>query len=129
MQETIIPTVAATTVTTQPEENLTEELAKVIADMKNPKDIQSFLTLFLSENELSMLAKRLAIFKRLSQNVSYETIQHELSVSSATVSSIAQIKNQDFAKHVANVINAQDWAEQTASKLRNFFTKSQHPTA
>jgi uncharacterized protein YerC len=129
MQETIIPTAPVTTVTRQPEENLTEELAKVIADMKNPRDIQAFLTLFLSENELSMLAKRLAIFKRLSQNVSYETIQQELSVSSATVSSIAQIRNQDFAKHVANVMTAQDWAEQTASKLRNFFTKTHHPTA
>lgn len=114
---------------TELETHLKEELAKVIADMKSPKEIQSFLTLFLSENELLMLAKRLAIFKQLSANDSYESIQQKLSVSSATVSSIAQLKNESFAKKVAQVIQAQDWAEQTASKLRSFFTKTQSPTA
>jgi uncharacterized protein YerC len=96
---------------------------------QSPKEIQAFLTLFLSDNELSMLAKRLAIFKRLSQNVSYETIQQELSVSSATVSSIAQLKNNLFAQKVAALIIAQEWAEQTASRLRNFFSRSAQPTA
>lgn len=109
--------------------HLKSELAKVIANMKNPQEIKDFLTLFLSENELLMLAKRLAIFKRLSQNISYEAIQQELSVSSATVSSIAQLKSQTFATKVAALINAQDWAEQTASRLRNFFSKTQQPTA
>jgi uncharacterized protein YerC len=109
--------------------HLKSELAKAIANMKSPKEIQAFLTLFLSDNELSMLAKRLAIFKRLSQNVSYETIQQELSVSSATVSSIAQLKNNLFAQKVAALIIAQEWAEQTASRLRNFFSRSAQPTA
>lgn len=111
------------------ENNLKSELAKAIANMKTPQEIQNFLTLFLSDNELLMLAKRLAIFKRLSQNISYETIQQELSVSSATVSSIAQLKSNTFAQKVANLLTAQDWAEQTASKLRNFFTKTVQPTA
>jgi len=108
--------------------NLKEELAKVIADMKSPREIQEFMQLFMSESELLMLAKRLAIFKRLSQNASYESIQQELSVSSATVSSIAQLKTQSFAKKVASLMNAQDWAEQTASRLRHLFTRTHQPT-
>ncbi len=107
---------------------LKSELAKAISNMKSPKEIQAFLTLFLSDSELSMLAKRLAIFKRLSQNVSYETIQQELSVSSATVSSIAQLKSNTFAQKVATIITAQEWAEQTASRVRSFFTRTVQPT-
>lgn len=101
------------------------ELAQLVSDFKKPGQVLSFLTLFLSETELSILAKRLAIFKRLNQGKSYEEIQRDLGVSSATVSSVAQLKNESFAKTVMEQVTAQDWAQETATKLRGFFSKKQ----
>lgn len=100
------------------------ELAQVIADFRKPREILSFLTLFLSDAELLILTKRLAIFKRLNSNYSYEDIQKELGVSSATVSSVAQLKNDPFADTVMERLMAQDWAQNTAEKLRKIFKKS-----
>lgn len=108
----------------QSQEQLRLELAQVIADFRKPSDILSFLTLFLSEAELLIVAKRLAIFKRLQSGESYLDIQKELGVSSATVSAVAQLKNASFAQTVSEHLNAQDWAENTANKLRNFFSSN-----
>ncbi|MBP7768570.1 hypothetical protein KA082_01920 [Candidatus Woesebacteria bacterium] len=105
------------------EQQLKNELAEMIAGLKNPTDILSFMTLFLSDSELLILSRRLAIFKRLTLNKSYEEIQKELGVSSATVSSVAQLRNQSFAQHISKHITAQDWAEGAAKKLRTFFSK------
>jgi uncharacterized protein YerC len=103
------------------ETQLKFELAQIIADLKTPRQILSFLTLFMSDAELLILAKRLAIFKRLNQNYSYEAIQKELNVSSATVSAVAQLKNDPFADTIAEHSTAQDWAQTTADRIRGFF--------
>lgn len=101
---------------------LKKNLALLISDFKKPDKILGFLTLFLSETELLVLAKRVAIFKRLNDVQSYESIQKELTVSSATISSVAQLKNQPFSDTVLEHITANDWAERTAVKLRSLFS-------
>ncbi len=100
---------------------LKKELGLLISDLRNPDKILNFLELFLSETELLVLAKRVAIFKRLHDMQSYESIQKELTVSSATISSVAQLKNQPFSNTVLAHVTANDWAERTAGKLRKFF--------
>lgn len=103
------------------EKELTDSLALLISDLKKPDKILDFLTLFLSETELLVLAKRVAIFKRLHEAQSYESIQKQLTVSSATISSVAQLKNHPFSDTVLAHITANDWAERTADKLRKLF--------
>lgn len=103
------------------ETQLQNELAILLADLHSPQKILSMLQLFLSATELSVLAKRVAIFKRLSTGIPYESIQKELIVSSATVSTVAQLRKSTFAETVLEHLSAKDWAEQTAHQLRSFF--------
>lgn len=104
----------------QSEQQLQEDLAILLCDIRHPAMMLDFLKTFLTESELLVLAKRLAILKRLHNNNSYEKIQKELGVSSATVSTVAQIKDKYVAQRVLETMKVHDWAEVTANKLRNW---------
>ena len=102
---------------------LKEELAILLADLKKPDLVLEFLSTFLTETELLVLAKRLAILKRLHDNYSYEQIQKDLSVSSATISTVAQMKDKPVSERIVNALVVHDWAEHTAKRLREWFAK------
>lgn len=111
------------TVSNEKDVLLQHELAALLADLHQPPKILACLQLFLSETELSIFAKRLAIFKRLQAGQSYETIQKDLAVSSATISAVAQLRKNNFSEVIEDYINAKDWAENTAHNLRNLFNR------
>ncbi|MDQ5950859.1 MAG: hypothetical protein QG639_136 [Patescibacteria group bacterium] len=100
---------------------LKEDLAILLSDLKKPDLVLEFLSVFLTSTELSVLAKRLAILKRLHENHSYEQIQKELAVSSATISSVAQIKDTGVSVQVVDTLNVHDWASTAAQKIRTWF--------
>lgn len=102
---------------------LKEELAVLLADLKKPALILEFLSTFLSSTELTVLAKRLAILKRLHENYSYEQIQKDLAVSSATISSVSQIKDSEASTRVINMLSVHDWASDAADKIRTWLAK------
>jgi uncharacterized protein YerC len=108
---------------TTSESQLKEELAILLADLKRPQVVLDFLSTFLTETELTVLSKRLAILKRLHNNHSYEQIQTDLQVSSATISSVAQIKEKNISEDVINRLQIHDWAEKTAQKVRAWLQK------
>lgn len=108
---------------TTSELQLKEELAILLADLKRPQVMLDFLSTFLTETELTVLSKRLAILKRLHNNNSYEQIQTDLQVSSATISSVAQIKEKNISEDVINRLQIHDWAEKTAQKVRAWLQK------
>lgn len=108
---------------TTSESQLKEELAILLADLKRPQVMLDFLSTFLTETELTVLSKRLAILKRLHNNHSYEQIQTDLQVSSATISSVAQIKEKNISEDVINRLQIHDWAEKTAQKVRAWLQK------
>lgn len=101
-----------------------EQLVVVLADLKTPEEIYSFLSVFLTESEFSTLAKRLQILSELSQNKSYEDIQQKLGVSSATVSSASQMQQLPIIKSVFDILAVESWAYDTAKKIRKLFKKS-----
>lgn len=103
------------------EAKLKEDLAILLSDLKKPDLVLEFLSTFLTSTELNVLAKRLAILKRLHENHSYEQIQKELAVSSATISSVAQIKDTVVSTRVVDTLNVHDWAAHTAEKIRLWF--------
>lgn len=98
---------------------LQQQLAETLADIKSPEHVLAFLTLFLSDTELEACANRLAIFKRLHQKKSYATIQQELGVSSATISSVAQVKDNPLTEELLSVFETQAWAHRLAQKIRS----------
>lgn len=105
------------------EEQLKEDLAILLSDLRRPNVVLDFLSTFLTETELTVLSKRLAILKRLHNNNSYEQIQQDLQVSSATISSVAQIKERQISEDIIHRLQVHDWAERTASKLRAWLEK------
>lgn len=105
------------------EVQLKEELAILLADLKNPQTMLDFLSTFLTESEMTILSKRLAILKKLHNNQSYEQIKNELQVSSATISSVAQIRDAHVSEDVVNRLLVHDWAERTAQNLRAWLQK------
>jgi uncharacterized protein YerC len=86
-------------------QSLKVQLATLLADLDSPTAVEAFLDDFLSETELSVLTKRLGILWLLDQGLSYQEIAEELKVSSATIASIAQVKEKKGVQLVVSVIN------------------------
>jgi TrpR-related protein YerC/YecD len=94
-----------------------ERLAAVLADLKNPKDVKAFLSAFLSETELSLLAKRLGVAHMLNQGKSYDEIQELLQVSTATISSVRGIIDMYGMQLALEKVKLEEWAEKVLRKL------------
>jgi len=98
---------------------------QVIADLKTPKETETFLEDLLSSGELITLAKRLAIAYRLKNNQGYEKIKNDLKISSATIAKIErQLKNSPGFKIASEKINAERWAEEWEKRLKNLFKRN-----
>ncbi|MEX0895415.1 MAG: Trp family transcriptional regulator [Patescibacteria group bacterium] len=102
-----------------------QELTQLLADINSPQEIADFLAAFIKESEVSNLAKRVAILKLLEENVSYEDIQNQLSVSSATVSAVAQTRELPISQRILERIAAQNWADQQFKKIQQYFNPDQ----
>ena len=94
-------------------------LYQVLADLKKPEDVASFLEEVLSETERTVLAKRLAIAYWLNKNKSYDKIRQELKVSSATVANVQKWleKSGEGLKLALKTIDADEWAGEMAGKF------------
>lgn len=75
------------------EEHVLDQFYSLLADLKKPQDIQSFLSSLMTPTERIVFAKRLQIAWLLKQGSSYDEISKKLNVSSATISSVAESKN------------------------------------
>ena len=97
------------------------DLSIVLTDTRNNQQMCDFLVRFLSPNELLVLSKRIGILKRLYSDYSYEEIQSELQVSSATISSIAAIKDHASTDRAIDKLAVHQWAEKVATFIRRLF--------
>jgi uncharacterized protein YerC len=99
-------------------------LYQVLADVKSPEEVRDFLEEALSETELEMLAKRLAVAHYLDRGRSYENIKNNLAISSATVATIAeQVKKGQGFKIALKKIQAEEWADKWAKKISKMMSK------
>lgn len=94
-------------------------LFQTISDLKNPEEIDIFLTDFLNETELETFSKRLAIAYFLKKGRSYSNIKHNLKVSSATIAVIEKLLDTNGFKLALKKIEAEEWATQWAEKIKN----------
>jgi uncharacterized protein YerC len=90
---------------------------QLFADLKDSQEIETFLTVFLSEQELLALVKRLGIAYYLNKKHHYAEIKRNLRVSSATVSEIARQVSQPGYQLALKKIRADEWANRWADKL------------
>ncbi len=94
-------------------------LGRALADFKNEKEASEFLEGFLTPKEFEILAKRLSVTYWLSKKRSYENIQTNLKVSSATIADAKILLNKKKIKHALKRLDADEWAEKWAKRLKN----------
>lgn len=96
----------------------------MLADITDPELIRQTLLFLCNEKELTNLAKRLEILDLLKKEESYSTIQKKLSVSSATVSRIANLSESAIAGRLHKYVSANKWAHSSAARISAFFSRS-----
>ena len=99
-------------------------LYQVVADIRRPQEAEIILKDLLKSTELKMIARRLAIAYWLDKGRSYQDIKNNLTVSSATVSKVAQqIKKKKGFEIALEKIRADEWAGRWAKKITKTFKK------
>lgn len=98
-------------------------LYQVIADAKNEIDVEITLKALMSENELSAIAKRLAIAVFLDKRQSYDHIKDVLKVSTATIASVAENMNNRGIQQALNRVKAEEWADVWSIRLSRALEK------
>lgn len=99
-------------------------LFQMIADLKDPAEVETMLKGFLSDTELLTLAKRLAIGYWLTKGRSYENIKENLKVSSATVAEVQQNLKATGWKLAIQKITAEEWASQWEQKIKSILKRT-----
>jgi uncharacterized protein YerC len=99
---------------------INKTLSQVLTDIKDPEEMDKFLSDFLSESEYGILAKRLAIAYWLKKGRSYQNIKNNLKVSSATVASVQNEMSKEGYKKALKLMEADEWANVWAEKIKRF---------
>lgn len=99
---------------------LHKTLHQVIADLKDPGEVEQFLEAFLSKAEHETLAKRVAVSYWLDKSRGYENIKENLKVSSATIASIQSGLNNPGVKLALQKIKADEWANVWSERIKKF---------
>lgn len=98
-------------------------LYQVLGDAKNEVDVEITLKALMTENELSAVAKRLAIAVFLDKRQSYEHIKDVLKVSTATIASVAENMNKRGLQMALAKVKAEEWADVWSIRLSRALEK------
>lgn len=93
---------------------------QLLADMKDSKDIDIFLSSIFTNSEYETYSKRLAIAYWLKKGRSYANIKNNLKVSSATIASVSNSLNKRGIKEALKKIEADEWATQWSDRIKKF---------
>jgi len=93
---------------------------QTLADLKNKQDALIFLKDFLTDKELDILGKRLAIAYWLKKGRSYQNIKQNLKVSSATIASVQNLLSTKGLSMAIKNIEAEEWATKWTEKIKKF---------
>jgi len=98
-------------------------LYQVLADAKSEEGIELILASLMSEGEISVVAKRLAIAVFLDKGQSYEHIKDVLKVSTATIASVAEGMNKRGIQMTLTRVKAEEWADVWSIRLSRALEK------
>lgn len=96
---------------------------QTITDLKDISETKLFLSDFFNQSENEAFAKRLAIAYWLKKGRSYNNIKENLKVSSATIASVQSMLDKPGFKLALKKIEAEEWANQWAEKIKKFVRK------
>ena len=98
-------------------------LYQVLGDARNEVDVEITLKALMTDNELSAIAKRLAIAVFLDKRQSYEHIKDVLRVSTATIASVAESMNKKGIQMALAKVKAEEWADVWSIRLSRALEK------
>lgn len=102
---------------------LVKTFAQTLVDLKDPKEINTFLEDFFNDSELETFTKRLAIAYWLKKGRSYSNIRENIKVSSATIASTEKLMKKPGFALALKKIEAEEWANVWAEKIQKFIKK------
>jgi uncharacterized protein YerC len=92
----------------------------MIDDLKDKKEIEKFLTDFFSEEEFEKYIKRLAVVYWLKKGRDEENIKRNLLASPKEISEARELLKKDGIKLALKKIEADEWANIWAEKIKKF---------
>ena len=98
-------------------------LVQTVSDLKTPQETEEFLADFLTSSERETFAKRLAVAYWLKKGRSYSNIKENLKVSSATISTVADLLDKKGVQDALKKLEADEWANQWSDKIKKFVGK------
>lgn len=97
---------------------LLKTFAQMLDDLKNPKEIETFLTDFFDEEELERYVKRISIAYWLKKGRDEENIMRNLQATSREISETQKsLKKAGIALALAK-IEAEEWANVWAERIK-----------
>lgn len=99
---------------------LLKTFAQMIADLKDPKEIEVFLTDFFDEEELTKYVKRISIAYWLKKGRDKNNIRENLKASPTEISFAEKLLKKEGVRLALKKIEAEEWANQWAEKINKF---------
>lgn len=99
---------------------LLRTFSRMISDLKSPKEIETFLTDFFDDSELTKYIKRISIAYWLKKGRDLENIKRNLLATSKEITETEKLLKKDGIKLALKKIEAEEWANQWAEKIEKF---------
>lgn len=99
------------------QKEIVDQFTTLLADLRKPSQVKTFLQTFMTSTERSVFAKRLAIIWELEKGLSYEEIKQKLKVSSATISTVAKLRKRPDLKDALDKLKLDSLLERFLSRL------------
>lgn len=96
---------------------------QLLVDTSDTRVAKMLISDLLTEAELTAITKRLAIAFYLDKGRSYENIKSNLSVSSATIASVAESMGNPGIQMALQKVKAEAWAEDWSQKISKAIKK------
>lgn len=95
----------------------------MVADLKDKKEIEKFLTDFFDEAEFEKYIKRLAVAYWLKKGRDKENIRRNLMSSTEEINNAEDLLKKEGVKIALKKIEAEEWANVWAEKIKKFRKK------
>ncbi len=102
---------------------LFKTFAQMINDLKNPKEVETFLTDFFTESELENYVKRISIIYWLKKGRDTENIKRNLKASEKEIAQAEKLLKTEGVKLALKKIEAEEWANVWAEKIKKMVKK------
>jgi uncharacterized protein YerC len=99
---------------------LLKTFAQMIDDLKNPQEVETFLTDFFDGNELEKYIKRISIAYWLKKGRDKENIKRNLLATPKEIEESAKFLKTYGGKLALKKIEAEEWANQWVERIEKF---------